>query len=125
MSTSVLKRALELFKEGEEKSGKGNAKKLKKNRKLKRSIEAKKSSNPTWQTAADIRGRLLSNDRTDDNLRTLKLLASSSLDEDVASKIMVRAGCKKLEETAVVIEDKTAFTEEDFEKFEKEYFLSG
>ncbi|XP_046404602.1 active regulator of SIRT1 isoform X1 [Ischnura elegans] len=129
MSTSVLKRALELFKE-DESINKGvdgeDANELKKRKKPKLIKDAgkKKKSVSSWQTAADIRRRLQPSDRTSDNLQALILLNSTSVDKDVASKIMSRASRRNFVKTEEVKEENTVFTEEDFEKFEKEYFVS-
>nr|CAD7453283.1 unnamed protein product [Timema tahoe] len=74
-------------------------------------------------TVDDVRKKLRTEgDRTEENLRQLQLLGGTDFDRETAYKIFDRAVKKTSEEKPM--EDTTVFTEEDFENFEKEYFVN-
>ncbi|XP_011499012.1 PREDICTED: active regulator of SIRT1-like [Ceratosolen solmsi marchali] len=76
-------------------------------------------------TVADAKKKLeTKSNRMEENIRKLLRLSNCKYDEEVMKKVIDR-GVKKrylTEEDKPVEEEKTVFTEEDFQKFEAEYF---
>lgn len=130
MSTSLVKKSLQLLDTSKSVNTDKFSEKSEKNLVKKKRTEKKKLR----RGAADFRSSMIErvekirkqvrekHDFTEENLDLLKTLSSQAVDEKEASKIFKRA--KRTEEEEVEIfktEEKTAFTEEDFKMFEREY----
>lgn len=130
MSTSLVKKSLQLLDSPKSIKSDTNSKKTENSLVRNRRIEKAK-----WRRgAADVRSSMIErvekirkqvkekHDFTEENLRLLKTLSSQAVDEKEASKIFKRA--KRADEEDIEIvkpEEKTVFTEEDFKMFEQEY----
>jgi len=134
MSNSLVRASLELF--GYENTLKQDKKKRRKNKSkgpldlipINHRVIGKTSKNEAITlkrsskiTVHEAKKRLQSKvDPTEENVKTLLLLSGSKIEPDTASKLFNRA--LKIDEPAKkTAEETTAFTEEDFENFEKEY----
>ncbi|KAK2587691.1 hypothetical protein KPH14_003808 [Odynerus spinipes] len=62
-------------------------------------------------------------DNTEENVKNLLLLSSNRIDRKTVNKVLKRAAKKRhvAKEKKKVKQETTAFTEEDFKKFEQEY----
>lgn len=130
MSTSLVKKSLQLFGTTESSNADKCTKQPEKVLIKSKSIAKKKSR----KGALDVRTSMIEKverirkqvkekyDFTEKNLYLLKSLSSHAVDEKDASKIFKRA--RKEEEVEIVKpEEKTVFTEEDFQMFEREYIF--
>ncbi|XP_014215705.1 active regulator of SIRT1 [Copidosoma floridanum] len=101
---------------------------LSKNKKKGSSYVLKRTSKTTvYQVKQQLKSKI---DPTEDNVQRLLLLGSNKLDPETTDKIFSRAVKKpyksktKEEKLKEEEENRTAFNEEDFKKFEEEYFDS-
>ncbi|XP_034937505.1 active regulator of SIRT1-like [Chelonus insularis] len=99
-----------------------NHRNIKKNKKADSSIGFQHSRKITVYEAKKQLAK--KTDPTNDNVHKLLLLGGNKIDSNAAKKFFER-GIKKravIEEDKLEEEEKTVFTEEDFQNFEKEYF---
>ncbi|CAM1154765.1 Uncharacterised protein g11392 [Pycnogonum litorale] len=89
--------------------------------------DAVSTKNKRVKSALDEYSRRQPNDCTDDNVTILKALSKSKLAAGDAAKIIEHNQGKLAKDRKMVVdEDKiqpTAFTEEDFEEFDKQYHV--
>lgn len=130
MSISLVKKSLQLLDTSKSVDTDKLPKKPQKTVVKKKRTEKKKLR----RGAADFRSSMIErvekiqkqvrekHDFTEENLHLLKALSSQAVDEKEASKIFKLANRTEEEEVEIVkTEEKTAFTEEDFKMFEREY----
>lgn len=133
MSAALVRESLELVESsGKKKSGPNDAKVLHRKKKQHSVVEKKLkhkvvSSGGKQLSMEDLRMRLrVHEDRTEGNVRMLQKLGDrSTLDESAINKIFQRAVKTTIElPSSAPKEGTTVFTDEDFEKFEQEYFVN-
>ncbi|GLH04412.1 DNA/RNA-binding protein KIN17 [Gryllus bimaculatus] len=94
-------------------------------RKLQKLSRKDRSSTRVKSVAEAVKRMRSEGDKTEENIRKLELLGSLDIDSAIAKKIINRAVKSKEEEVKIEEPQGTVFTEEDFEKFEKEYFVNA
>ncbi|KAG8236568.1 hypothetical protein J437_LFUL015754 [Ladona fulva] len=124
MTTSHLKRSIELLESDYSEPTHGKCK-LGAKKKQRKSLTLKKGrrEHSNWNSNESKAKEPC--DFTEANISFLNILSSRQVDESTANKILVRAGKKKTEEACIPKDERTVFTEEDFANFEKEYFVRG
>lgn len=136
MSTSLLKKSLRLFEDDEKREK--SVKKKPSQRKVERVI---RKSSTAVKKQATLKDRKVKSaielfvkkhpkqDRTLENLALLeKLSHKKTITEESANKIFsyqLRKQHKAIEKTPKKKDNSTVFTEEDFLKFEQEYFVKA
>uniref|UniRef100_A0A6M2DIU7 Putative active regulator of sirt1-like copidosoma floridanum n=1 Tax=Xenopsylla cheopis TaxID=163159 RepID=A0A6M2DIU7_XENCH len=122
MSASLVHKSLQILKSDtvlsqDKKSN--EVKKRKKNNKKAGNSTKKITLKQLQQTVEDEKHKL------EANLHKLQLLSSRKLDSETAEKVFKRTvKNSKPKEEEIVDTEGTAFTEEDFFKFEQEYFCA-
>ncbi|XP_012261927.2 active regulator of SIRT1-like [Athalia rosae] len=89
--------------------------------------EAKTAINCTAKTTIGKARQKLNqkSDQTEKNIKQLLLLSSNRIDPETSDKLLNRALTRRYipKNNEPEVPEETAFTEEDFKKFEKEYHL--
>lgn len=119
MSSSLLKKSLEIVeatlpKNQEKEKIKNKTKTKKQLQKKKASIQSKNIDSPASKIEENVR-------------RCLLLSTAMEMDDDTAQKLIQRARSRKYvatEHQKPKPDEPTVFTDEDFERFEREYFCS-
>ncbi|XP_077297528.1 uncharacterized protein LOC143919185 isoform X2 [Arctopsyche grandis] len=140
MSSSLLRRSLQLADAEPRHSGRKKDKKSKgvfdiipdHHRTVKSvgaggKIEKRKIYNVSESSSRTRQSKKASSESiVEENLKKLGILGSHSIDSNIANKLVKRAqrGRAVIEIEEEKPEEGTAFTEEDFQKFEREYFCS-
>lgn len=123
MSSSILKRSLDLFNDEDDdlnaaKKSKGNTKKAKDKQKT-NTNRRQKSKNKHKQKATD-----LDHDRTEESLKFLQRLSKANKTDGQTTKAILsynKGRLSKNEEKLEPVDRSTVFNDTDFDKFEEEF----
>jgi len=128
MSTSLLKKSLELFDE----EGKTDRTKSNKGRPARTIVKNKQATLKDRKVKSALESYTKKNrkeDRTLGNLAVLeKISLKNSVSQDSANKILkyhLQKSRKVVEAEPKKEAEKSVFTDEDFRKFQQEYFVKG